>query len=137
MISKIILASGSPRRKELLQQIQIEPTVEPSGADEASDIEKPDAFVMELSRRKCLDIADKHADGVILGADTVVAIDGKILGKPRDEDDAKRMIGLIQGRTHHVYTGVTLAKRKTKSLRKLLHFVKLRRFCLKKYLKRR
>ncbi len=132
MISKIILASGSPRRKELLQQIQIEPIVEPSGADEASDIEKPDAFVKELSRRKCLDIADKHADGVILGADTVVAIDGKILGKPRDENDAKRMIGLIQGRTHHVYTGVTLAKKENKELKKIVTFCEATEVLLEK-----
>lgn len=122
MISEIILASGSPRRKELLEQIRIKPIVEPSGVDEASDISEPDAFVKELSRRKCLDIADKHTDGVILGADTVVAIDGKILGKPEDEDDAKRMISLIQGRAHHVYTGVTLAKKENGRLKNVITF---------------
>lgn len=122
MISEIILASGSPRRKELLEQIRIKPIVEPSGVDEASDISEPDAFVKELSRRKCLDIADKHTDGVILGADTVVAIDGKILGKPEDEDDAKRMISLIQGRAHHVYTGVTLAKKENGRLKSVITF---------------
>lgn len=122
MISEIILASGSPRRKELLRQIQIESIVEPSGADEALDINEPEAFVKELSKRKCLDIANKHTDGVILGADTVVAIDGKILGKPKDEDDAKRMIRLIQGRAHHVYTGVTLAKKEKGMLKQVVTF---------------
>ncbi len=122
MISEIILASGSPRRKELLRQIQIEPIVEPSGADETSDIKEPDGFVKELSRRKCLDIANKHTNGVILGADTVVAIDGKILGKPENEDDAKKMIELIQGRAHHVYTGVTLAKKENGRLKSTVTF---------------
>ncbi len=107
-ISKIILASGSPRRRELLLQIGITPVVEPSGADENIDEKRPDKLVELLSERKCLDIAKKTDDGIVLGADTVVSLDGEILGKPRDEADAFKMIKKLQGNVHQVYTGVTL-----------------------------
>lgn len=108
---KIILASGSPRRKKLLEQIGIEPVICPSGVDEDTDVTSPRALVEELSCRKCLDIAEKTEDGIIVGADTVVAIDDEILGKPKDAEDAKHMLERIQGKTHHVYTGVTIARR--------------------------
>lgn len=109
-ISKIILASGSPRRRELLLQIGIEPVVIPSGADEHTDEKRPDKLVELLSERKCLDIASGTDEGIVLGADTVVALDGEILGKPHDEADAFKMIKKLQGNTHQVYTGVTLCR---------------------------
>ena len=106
----VILASASPRRLELLRQAGIEPEVEPSHVEEVIRSTKPDEVVMELSRQKAEDIASRHTgeDVVVVGADTVVAFDGKILGKPKDEADAVRMISSFQGKTHQVYTGVTL-----------------------------
>lgn len=107
---RVILASGSPRRLELLRQVGIEPQVEPSHVEEVITSTIPDQVVMELSRQKAEDIAALHAaeDAVVVGADTVVAFDGKILGKPKDKEDAVRMIRMLQGHIHQVYTGVTL-----------------------------
>lgn len=106
----VILASASPRRLDLLRQAGIEPEVEPSHVVEVIRSTKPDEVVMELSRQKAEDIASRHTgeDVVVIGADTVVAFDGSILGKPKDEADAVRMITSFQGKAHQVYTGVTL-----------------------------
>ena len=106
----VILASASPRRLDLLRQAGIEPEVEPSHVVEVIRSKKPDEVVMELSRQKAEDIASRHTgeDVVVIGADTVVAFDGNILGKPKDEADAVRMIASFQGKAHQVYTGVTL-----------------------------
>ena len=84
--------------------------VEPSHVVEVIRSTKPDEVVMELSRQKAEDIASRHTgeDVVVIGADTVVAFDGNILGKPKDEADAVRMIASFQGKAHQVYTGVTL-----------------------------
>ena len=109
----IILASGSPRRKELLTQGGIPFTVIKSDCDENSDIEEPAAFVEELSLRKAENVYEKVAGSyqdnyIILAADTIVAYEGEILGKPMDEAEALDMLGLLSDRTHQVYTGVTL-----------------------------
>lgn len=106
----VILASASPRRLELLRQVGIEPKVEPSHVEEVITSTVPDQVVMELSRQKAEDIAALHEGetAIVIGADTVVAFDGKILGKPKDEEDAVRMITMLQGHSHQVYTGVTL-----------------------------
>ena len=108
---RLILASGSPRRRELLSQIGIKTEVIPSYADEKTDLAEPKWIVEELSERKCSDVAKDIPSGVILGADTVVAIEGMILGKPADKEEAKRMLKMLSGRTHHVYTGVTIIKK--------------------------
>lgn len=107
---KVILASASPRRLELLRQVGIEPVVEPSNVEEVITSMEPDKAVMELSAQKAKDIAALHAgeEAVVIGADTVVAADGEILGKPSNREDAVRMLTLLQGRAHQVYTGVTL-----------------------------
>lgn len=119
MNTKIILASESPRRKELLCQVGLEPEVIPSQIEEVITSEKPERIVKELSRQKAEQVAKElsqrsAAEGmdrshtVILGADTVVAVDGRILGKPATEEAAVQMIELLQGRGHQVYTGVTM-----------------------------
>lgn len=110
----IILASGSPRRREILTQVGISFLVKPSNADETiREGLEPWAVVEDLSSRKALDIAYLEKDDcIVIGADTVVAYDGKILGKPVDEEDAFRMLSMIQGKKHHVYTGVTIVQRK-------------------------
>ena len=109
---RIILASASPRRRELLAQVGITPEVMPSHVEEVVTSTEPDQVVMELSAQKAEDVAamylNSDRDLVVIGSDTVVAVDGEILGKPHDEADAVRMISMIQGRTHQVYTGVTL-----------------------------
>ena len=107
----VILASGSPRRKELLGLIFEQFAVIPSSADEtlAPDT-APDEAVKELAQRKAADIAASHQDDLVIGADTVVYCDGEILGKPADPKDAERMLRLLSGKTHSVFTGVCLLK---------------------------
>ena len=111
---RVILASASPRRLDLLRQVGIEPEIEPSHVEEVITSTVPDQVVMELSRQKAEDIAALHTgeDAIVIGADTVVAYDGKILGKPKDEADAIRMIRSFQGKVHQVYTGVTVLIKK-------------------------
>ncbi len=111
---KIILASASPRRKELLEQIGIEFEVKTSQMEEEYFNTKPEEIVKELSLMKALDVAqgdeDDYIEGdcIVIGADTVVVLDDKILGKPVDEEDAFQMIQSLQGRSHMVYTGVAI-----------------------------
>ncbi len=126
-MKKIILASASPRRKELLTQIGLEFTVLPSDTEEHTESTLPADMVIELSKRKAKDVWEKlsgpdageetagnsesalrQEDCVVIGADTVVSIEGEVLGKPKDFDDAARMLGLLSGKEHQVYTGVTM-----------------------------
>ena len=112
---KIILASGSPRRKELLAQIGLSFTVRVSEADEHTEETKPEKLVCILSGRKALAVWDElteeeKKESILIGADTVVAVDDRILGKPADETEAFQMIKLLQGRSHQVYTGVTILR---------------------------
>lgn len=114
MIKKIVLASASPRRRELLAQIGLVPEIIPSTVEEVVSDTEPEKVVMSLSLQKAGDVAQKlknqgkMTDTVVIGADTVVAAGGQILGKPRDRQDAVRMIRSLQGGVHQVYTGVTL-----------------------------
>lgn len=154
-MKKIILASASPRRRELLSQIGLEFTVMPSEVEENPESTLPQDIVIELSKEKARDIWGKIAEGdasvttgdagagagdtdagaedsrvdskmdgqmkdqsscqvsgredcLVISADTVVAIESEILGKPKDEEDAARMLGLLSGKEHQVYTGVTM-----------------------------
>lgn len=110
--SKIILASGSPRRKELLLQIGIVPEIIVSHVEEKITSDIPAEVVMSLAEQKAVDVAKEMPEGtVILGADTVVAADGKILGKPKNHEEAYEMIRRLAGRSHQVYTGVCLVKK--------------------------
>ena len=110
-MKKIILASGSPRRRELLETAGIPFEVMVSDADEKTAAEKPEEIVKELSGLKCMDILGRVPKGtIVLGADTIVAMDGAVLGKPADQENARQMLRMIQGRTHDVYTGVTIAE---------------------------
>ena len=110
--SKIILASGSPRRKELLLQIGIVPEIIVSHVEEKITSDIPAEVVMSLAEQKAVDLAKEMPEGtVILGSDTVVAADGKILGKPKSHEEAYEMIRRLAGRSHQVYTGVCLVKK--------------------------
>ena len=106
----LILASASPRRQELLQQIGCDFRVFVSHAEELSESGvSPEKMATENARRKAEDVASRDTKGLpVLGADTVVAVDATILGKPKDEEDAARMLRLLSGRRHFVYTGVAL-----------------------------
>lgn len=108
--ARVILASASPRRLELLHQVGIRPQVEPSRVEEVITSTAPEQVVMELSRQKAEDVAGFHAGekALVIGADTVVAADGQILGKPKSREEAVRMLSMLQGRVHQVYTGVTV-----------------------------
>lgn len=106
---RIILASGSPRRKEILSQIGASYEVIVSDCDESTSCTEPEALVRELSYKKAEAVAKEQTGPVIvIGADTVVAYNGKILGKPKDDADATQMISMLAGDTHQVYTGVSL-----------------------------
>ena len=109
----IVLASASPRRQELLRQIGCGFRVVVSDAEELSgDGISPERLAAENARRKAEDVAAKEGGNApVLGADTVVAVDETILGKPKDETDAVRMLRLLSGRQHFVYTGIALAYR--------------------------
>ena len=107
----IILASGSPRRKELLTQIGIKDyRVVTSDVDENVDRDMPpDQIVEMLSRRKAEAVREQVGeDALIIAADTVVALEGEVLGKPLDESDAFRMLSALSGNRHQVYTGFTV-----------------------------
>lgn len=111
---KIILASASPRRKELLKQVGISFRTMPSVKEEKVTKTKPQDVVEELSYQKAVDVCTQLSgqgkeEFVVIGADTVVSCWGKIMGKPVDKEDAYQMLYELQGKSHQVYTGVTLA----------------------------
>ena len=120
-MSQIILASASPRRKELLEQIGLEFEICPAKGEEVITKTIPEEVVMELSKQKAEEVAsmvvtfgEKNkelttpSDILVIGADTIVAYEGRILGKPKGEEDARRMLSMLAGNTHSVFTGVTL-----------------------------
>ena len=107
---QIILASQSPRRRELLERMGIShfDIIPAKGEERAQPGLTPERLVEELSRQKAAEIAAAHPDALIIAADTVVAVDGTVLGKPHDRDDAVRMLQTLSGREHTVYSGLTV-----------------------------
>ena len=110
---KIILASKSPRRKEILETLGITFTIMTADTDEHSDQTDPALLVEQLALQKATDVQEMleaqnalEPDTLIIASDTVVALNGEILGKPRDRDDAYRMIAGLQNTTHHVLSGI-------------------------------
>ncbi|MCI8549898.1 MAG: septum formation protein Maf [Lachnospiraceae bacterium] len=111
-MGKLILASASPRRSELLALTGLPFEVRPGNGEEIIHEKEPDKIVEELSVVKAENALLESVDGdVIIGADTVVALDGVIMGKPGDEEEAFSMLKRLQGRSHEVYTGVTVLKK--------------------------
>ncbi|MGD8263426.1 MAG: Maf family protein [Desulfobacterales bacterium] len=103
---KLILASKSPRRRYLLKQAGLEFSVIPSSFDESSvSLSTPDSFVRRIAEGKAKDMSEKYPDSWIIGADTVVVIDKKILGKPGSRTEARSMLSHLNGKTHRVLTG--------------------------------
>lgn len=118
---RIILASASPRRRELLAQIGMDFEVMASAAEEKTECPKPSEMVRELSRLKAGDVFDmlpenEKRDVLVIGADTVVSLEDRIMGKPKGSEEAVGMLRRLQGKTHQVYTGVTLIWKEEKTM---------------------
>jgi septum formation protein len=108
-MQQIILASGSPRRKEILTKLGVEFSVVESGYDESKIItDDPVELVEELAIQKALSVASDYPDALILGGDTVVYVAGEVIGKANDKAEAERMVRLLSGTTHMVVTGVAI-----------------------------
>ena len=106
----LILASGSPRRRELLSLYTTEFTVCASDFDESTvTADTPDRLVEKLARGKCLAVSAQHPGDVVIGCDTVVDVNGTVFGKPHGVEDAKRMLRALSGSTHEVHTGVCVS----------------------------
>ena len=113
----LVLASASPRRREILSTLGLEFTVCTADADETCELSDPGARVEAISLRKCLAVqellearGELMPDTVILASDTLVTLDGVFLGKPADEADARRMLRMLQGRSHAVASGLAIWK---------------------------
>lgn len=118
-MAKVILASASPRRKELLSLAGVDFTVKVADVEEIiPENASPDEVVRSLALQKAQAVAKDNPDCIVIGSDTVVALDGVILGKPKDEENAKQMLTALSGRSHTVYTGVAL-----------IHGEKIKNFC--------
>lgn len=106
----LVLASGSPRRKDLLESMGLEFTIDPCSVEEPppNSGEEPSAYAARMAELKSQDAAQRHPENVIIGADTVVTLDGQILSKPKDADEAVEMLTLLAGRTHQVATACCL-----------------------------
>jgi septum formation protein len=107
-IHRLILASKSPRRRALLKELGIPFRVVPSGVAETSSEKRPAQLVQQLALRKAQSVAKFHREDVVLGADTLVILGDKILGQPKDAQDAYRMLYRLGGTTHRVFTGVAV-----------------------------
>jgi septum formation protein len=106
---RLILASQSPRRKQLLEQAGLRFTIIPSAVDEdLVDLTAPDKLVKTLAEAKARDVAGGYPESWVLGADTIVLIDGEILGKPASTETARQMIQQLNGQTHEVFTGYAI-----------------------------
>ncbi|RMF35768.1 MAG: septum formation inhibitor Maf [Chloroflexi bacterium] len=107
----LVLASRSPRRRELLALLEVPFQVTPVGiAEDPRPGEPPEEMVRRLAQAKARAAAQRHRDGLIIGADTIVVLDGAVLGKPRDEEEAVRMLKALRGREHWVHTGLALVE---------------------------
>lgn len=112
MAAEVILASASPRREELLRLLGIDFRVIPSEFDESVVATwPPERHVLESATGKAVWVATRIDDALVIGADTVVVVDDKILGKPKSAEDARSMLRLLSGRSHYVYTGICVLQR--------------------------
>ncbi|MDD2981428.1 MAG: Maf family protein [Hespellia sp.] len=124
-MKRIILASGSPRRRELLKQIGVDFEVKVSDKEEVTSQTVPEEIVKELSRQKAEDILrqlDAQEDVIVIGSDTMISYENEMLGKPKDYEMALNMLKRLQGNTHQVYTGVTAMVRQNGEV-KIISFV--------------
>lgn len=109
---KLVLASGSPRRAQILKREKVEfETKRPADISEESLSSDPVEHVLSVSRKKATSVSDQLEDAIVLGADTIVVLDGVIMGKPQDKKEAFSILKKLSGRTHKVYTGITLVNK--------------------------
>jgi septum formation protein len=127
-LPKLILASQSPRRAEILRSVGWEFEKKTADIDESEFAgEAPENYVQRLAEEKALAVAGNFETGLILGSDTTVVIDSKIIGKPNDFDDARRMLRILSGNWHEVLTGVALVKKEDgKNTESLVDFERTR-----------
>jgi len=130
-MKKIILASASPRRKELLEKIGLKFEVDSAFSDEAlrPDV-PPHELARQLSLAKAMIVSERHPDTIVIAADTFGVLEGKLLGKPRDAAEARQMLGQLSGKSHKVITGLTVVdtgekKTVSRSVETIVHFRKL------------
>jgi septum formation protein len=123
---QVLLSSGSPRRKELLSFLGIDFLVTiPSIPEIQLPGEAPEDFCTRVSREKALEVARKNPDALVIGADTIVVLNGMILGKPRDTSQAREYLMILRNKDHEVYTGYTImygSRSKTNLVRTRVHF---------------
>lgn len=134
----LILASGSPRRSELLSMITQDFTVIPSNEEENIKEGSPEFIVKQLAYLKAKHVLKKHSEDIVIGADTIVYKNGKVLGKPKDEGDAKKMLLSLSGEEHEVYTGVAIISKDKKvifSKKTTVEFYKITVDEIEKYVK--
>ena len=106
---KVILASASPRRKEILQNTKLNFDIQKSDIEEVIlENESPEDMVVRLAYEKAFDVAKRNTDRLVIGADTIVALDNEVLGKPKDQTEAYQMIKRLSNKTHKVITGISL-----------------------------
>ncbi len=114
---KLVLASSSPRRAQILKRAKVEFEIRvPSNVNEETSSSDPVRHVLSLSAAKAQSVSDQVTEGIILGADTIVVLNGEILGKPQDEKDAFAILKRLSGKKHTVYTGVTLVNRSNRRI---------------------
>jgi len=110
-LPKLVLASGSPRRSEIMNSVGWEFTKDVPDIDESErEGEKPETYVQRLAREKAEAVGASHPDQIVLAADTTVVIDDRIIGKPVDLDDARRMLRMLSGNWHEVLTGIAVMR---------------------------
>lgn len=115
-MTKVVLASESPRRAQLFQQIGLDFTIHPSGVDEMLiETAAPETMASHLAEMKADAVAKRYSKSLVIAADTIVTIHERILGKPEDEHDAFQMLTLLSGKSHHVFTGVCVHHTDAKS----------------------
>ena len=108
-MKKIVLASQSPRRRDLLKQIGLEFEIDPSNYEEDMSLKmEPNKLAEHLSLGKAKDVSQRHKDSIIISADTIVAVDDEVFGKPQTPEKAKYMLQKLSGRAHSVITGFTV-----------------------------
>jgi septum formation protein len=122
---KLVLASASPRRRELLKQAGIKFTACPVNMNESFKSTSPEKLVVRLAHDKAMAAAKKFKRGIILGADTIVVCDDQIMGKPSDKQDAKKMLKQLSANTHKVMTGLALVNAKTGKIKTAIETTKV------------
>ena len=127
---RIILASQSPRRIDLLKKIINDFEVKISNVDENNHHSEPNKFAIDNSEQKALKIAQEIDNGIIIGADSIVVLKDKILGKPKDKDEAMYMLNLLSNEIHQVFTGFTVIEKPTNKMISNIEITKVKFRCL-------